>query len=450
MKRLICILLAVMMVIALAACGGDKPDGNKETSGKAVTGTKWAEGATIPELENTNVSWLLSAGYDEHAQYDLEDAPDSFYQAWNAWESTTGTKVDVQVVNWDNFTSHLTTSAASGDMPDIVYGGTTWFPSWPAMQLVQPIDDYFDLTEEKWNMDIMDQLVWQGKHYVAYAQVPEYFYICYNKSKFELAGETTPLEHWKNGTWTWTQFAKTAKNMTNKAANEYGYNGWNLSLNKCIYSVVDIAEDGTLTSKIATPKIKTWFTAIYDLYHAGVARNDNERANFLKTFPSGKDAMIHISQEEYIRMQKMLEITGGDEFEIAPNPIFDLNEETAPKMTSNIYGFSITKQSKNPKGAAALINLYYDIHNNVEKSFGDLGQFGKYLSEEEKAAILEANKAGTELNFTMGFGNVTALWNEYVGNTIYSTTKEGSVSSLLDSFDSVLNAELKEFSGAVK
>ena len=40
MKRLICILLAVMMVIALAACGGDKPDGNKETSGKAVTGTK--------------------------------------------------------------------------------------------------------------------------------------------------------------------------------------------------------------------------------------------------------------------------------------------------------------------------------------------------------------------------------------------------------------------------
>lgn len=443
--------MSIVMIFSLTACGGEGGKGSKK-GGKEipVEGSKWAEGLTVPDLENKEVSWLLSSGYDKHKELDLEDAPDAFYQAWTAWEKTYGVKPDIQVVAWDNFTTHLTTSAASGDMPDIVYGGTTWFPSWPALGLVQPIDEYLDLSDEKWNMDIMDQLKWDGKHYVAYAQVPEYFYICYNKSKFDLAGETTPLEHWKNGTWNWTQFAETAKNMTDASNNEYGYTGWNLSFNKCIYSLVDIAGDGALKSLVATPKIKRWFTEIYNLYHSGSARNDNEKSNFLTTFPAGKDAMIHISQEEYIRMQKMLSVTGGDEFGIAPAPIFDPNEETEPKMSTNIYGFSISAQAKNPEGAAALINLYYEIHNNIEDSFGELGQFGKYLTDDEKEAVKEANKTKPELNFSLGFGDAQDLWNYYCADTIYSTTKEGSVSSLLDSFDSVLNAELKEFSGTIK
>ncbi len=451
MKKIICLVLTFVMVAALTACGGNGGNGgSSKGEGVAVKGSKWAEGLTVPELESKEVSWLLNAGYEDHEQYDLEEAPDAFYQTWKAWEETFGVKVNVEKVAWDNFTTHLTTSAASGEMPDIVYGGTTWFPSWPALGLVQPIDDYFDFSEEKWNMEIMDQLKWDGKHYVAYAQVPENFYICYNKTKFELADETTPLEHWKNGTWNWTQFAKTAKNMTDASSNEYGYTGWNLSFNKCIYSIVDIAEDGALKSLVATPKIKRWFTEIYNLYHAGSARNDNDRANYLTTFPAGKDAMIHISQEEYIRMRKMLEITGGDEFGIAPAPIFDPNEETVSKMSTNIYGFSISAQAKNPKGAAALIDLYYNVHNNIENSFGDLGQFGKYLTDEEKESVREANKTTPELNFVQGFGDAQQLWNLYCNDTIFSSTKEGSVSSLLDSFDSVLNAELKEFSGTIK
>lgn len=452
MKRIICLIMALAMTLSFTACGGNGGNGGGSKDGDeiAVTGSKWAEGLTVPNLENKEVTWMLNAGYDEHKQYDLEDAPDAFYQTWKAWEETFGVKVNVEVVVWDNFTTHLTTSAASGEMPDVVYGGTTWFPSWPALGLVQPIDDYFDFSEDKWNMDIMNQLKWGGKHYVAYAQVPENFYICYNKSKFDLAGEKTPLEHWQDGTWNWTQFAKTAKNMTDTSSNEYGYTGWNLSFNKCIYSIVDIGEDGTLKSLVSTPKIKRWFSSVYDLYHSGAARSDNEKSNFLTTFPAGKDAMIHVSQEEYIRMQKMLAITGGDEFGIAPSPIFDPNEEKTTKMSTNIYGFSISSQAKNPKGAAALINLYYEIHNKIENSFGELGQFGKYLTDEEAAAVKEANKSVPELNFVLGFGNAQQLWNLYCADTIYSSNKEGSVSSLLDSFDSVLNAELKEFSGTIK
>lgn len=450
MNRFLSILLALVMVACLAACGGNSQSGGKGSDGEIeAIGSEYAKDIMLPDLENKEVSWLLSAGYDEHKELDSKESPDGLYQAWKVWEETYGVKVDVQVVAWDNFTSYLSTAAASGEMPDIVYGGTTWFPSWPAKGLVQPLEKYMDFSDDMWNKQIMDQLKWDGKYYVAYAQQPENFYICYNKTKFELSGETTPLEHWKNGTWNWTQFAKTAQNMTDKANNEYGYTGWNLGFSKCIYSIVDIDETGKLSSKLTSSNVKRWFTEVYNLYHSGAARSDNDKGNYLTTFPAGRDAMIHVSPEEYVRMQKMLKVTGGDEFEVAPSPIFDPNGDTVSKTTANIYGYSISSQAKNPKGAATLIELYYKIYNNIQDSFGELGQFGSYLSDDEKQAIKEADKTVTELNFIQGFGNAQALFNTQCGNIIYSSNQEGSVSSMFDSFNSMLNAELEEFSGSI-
>jgi hypothetical protein len=169
----------------------------------------------------------------------------------------------------------------------------------------------------------------------------------------------------------------------------------------------------------------------------------------MSTFFAGQDAMIHVSQEEYIRKQKMLKITGGDEFRIAPNPLIDSNGETQSKMASNIYGYSISSQAKNPEGAAVLIDLYYKIHNKIEDSNGELGSFGVYLNDEEKAAVKQANEAVPELNFTLGISNFNALWQESDCGFITSPSEEGSVSSALDGFDSVLNAELKEVMKAV-
>ncbi len=455
MKKIICLLTVLAMVFSLAACGGsgsgDKNDGPKDGE-IAATGSKWVEGLYVPELENTNIRWLRSSAREYHQSIDTEEIPDAYYQSWLAWEATYGGKVTVEVTGWDDFTTYLTTGAASGDMPDIVYGGTTWFPKWPAAGLVQPLDDYadyIDLSDEMWNKGIMDQLKWGGKNYIAYAQVPELFYICYNQTKFDLAGEKTPLEHWKDGTWTWTQFIKTAKNMTDVKANEYGYTGWNLGVNKSPYSLINIADDGTLTSNVTNTKVKNYFQSLYDFTHSGAQRTDNSSSNYMSTFFAGQDAMIHVSQEEYIRKQKMLKITGGDEFRIAPNPLIDSNNETQSKMSSNIYGYSISSQAKNPEGAAVLINLYYKIHNKIEDSNGELGSFGVYLNDEEKAAVKQANEAVPELNFTIGISNFQALWAQSKCDFITDPAKEGSVSSALDGFDSVLNAELKEVMKAV-
>ncbi len=447
MKKIVSLLIALVMIFSLAACG-DTPTKDKGDKDSAKTGN-WAEGFDFPELEDTDVSWMLSGGLDTFEANNTEDSPNAMYQTLKIWEEHYGKAVNIEVVPWDSFTTYLSTSAASGSTPDVVYGSTTWYPLWPSKGLVQPLDQYLDMTDEKWNTDIMDQLKWKGNYYVAYGQTPEYFYICYNKSKFELAGEKTPLEHWQDGTWTWTQFKKTALSMTDTDSNEYGYAGWNLVVNKSIYPLVSLANDGRLVSQATNSKVKRWFSEINDFIKSGAKRTDNSDSSFLNTFPAGKDAMIHISPEEYISMKNMLEVTGGDEFGIAPNFIFDPNDETEPRMTSNIYGFSISAQSKNPKAAAALIDLYYTVYNNIQKASGDLGLFGKYLTDDEFKAVEQANKSTHQINYIVGIGNAAKLFGEKVGDVVYSTTKEGSVSALLDSYDSVLQAELQEFAGSV-
>ncbi|MBR7133187.1 MAG: extracellular solute-binding protein [Clostridia bacterium] len=450
MKKIISTALALVILLTFAACGDSKPKDNGDKDDKNTTSTvNLAEGFEFPELESAEVSWLLSTTLDTFEANNTEESPNAMYQTLKLWEKHYGTAVNLEVVSWDSFTTYLSTSAASGSTPDVVYGGTTWFPLWPSKGLVQPLDEYLDLTNEKWNSDIMQQLTWKGKHYVAYGQTPEYFYICYNKSKFELAGEKTPLEHWQDGTWTWTQFKQTALNMTDTSANEYGYAGWNFGVNKSIYPLVSLGNDGSLVSQATNSKVKRWFTELNDFIKSGAKRTDNSDSSFLNTFPAGKDAMIHISPEEYIRMQIMLEVTGGDEFGIAPNFVFDPNGETEPRMTSNIYGYSISAQAKNPKAAAAIIDLYYTVYNNIEKNSGELGLFGKYLNEDEFKAITEANKATHQINFIAGLGNAVSLFGESVGKVVYSPTKEGSVSALLDSYDSVLKAELQEFAGSI-
>lgn len=457
MKKVLVSLLILTM--ALAGCGSAGGSSGKSDGGNAkapegtvaAKGSKYAEGLYLPKLENKKVTWLVSTTAETIKGYNTEKSPNESYHAMETWKATYGEEIELKVSPWDDFTSYLSTMAASGNTPDVVYGGTVWFPNWPAKGLVQPLekyDEYLKLSDDIWRNEITDQFKWDGKQYVVYGKNPEWFYICYNKTKFEQAGETTPLEHWKNGKWNWTQFVNTAKNMTDAANNEYGYAGWNLGFNKCIYPIISV-DGNKIVNNVTSQKIVRWFTEINAFHKTGAVRTDNENANFLKRFPAGHDAMISISPEEYIRMRVQLDVTGGDEFELAPFPVFDPNGETQPLTTANIYGHSISANAANPEGAAAFIRLYYDITNNISDSFGDLGLFGTYLSDDEKAAIKEANKAPLTVNYVAGMGNAVKLFNDTARGTIYSATKEGSVASLLDSYKPLLDAEIKNFEGSI-
>lgn len=441
MKRLLPIVLVVFMVLTLLSGCTKDPGGDTTTTTTGSSGSTDTEKVT--PLDDAKVSIILSQGADYFASVDSDDQPNAFHRTFTKWKERYNTDVTVTVVAWDSFTAYLATAAASDQMPDVCYGGPIWFPNWPENNLVQPLDEYLDLSDPMWNKEIMDQLVLDGKHYVAFGQRPEKFYIAYNATKFEQAGETTPLEHFQNGTWTWTQFVKTCKNMTNMAQDEYGFTGWGLSHQTCIYPVTELGTDGKFKAVLNNKNTVRWLTEVSNLYRSGAARTEGA-ANWNSTFPNGKDAMVSVTPEEYIRFKQYLDSVGGDELMIAPHPVFDPTGETQSITTANVYGLSMTSKTKNPKAAAELIRLYYETWNSINDSFGVFGLMENYLSAEEKTALLAVDEIPVRIHFTQGIGNAKALMGAALDD-LNDPNKTTAAQTIIDSALPMLEAEINEF-----
>ena len=441
MKKCIPALLICLLAGLLAGCGTDGP----ASSGMAP-GTDLVSGVEMSALENSKVTILLNVEKDTVAASDTEDEPSAMNRTFQKWEAEYGTAVEVQAVEWDSFTSHLATAAAADQMPDVVYGGPLWFPRWPANNLVQPLDDYsdyIDLNDPMWNREIMDQLMVDGKHYVAFGQRPEKFYIAFNQTKFEQAGETTPLEHFQAGTWNWTQFVKTAQNMTDAANDEFGFNSWNLGYGNCIYPLLTWGDDGKLQVSIRDNNTVRWLTEVSNLYRSGAARVE-DMGNWLQTFPAGKDAMVSCTPEEYVRFRQRINSTGGDQLGIAPMPVFDPTGETESICTANVYGFSIASKAPNPQGAAAFIDLSYKNWNAVIGKMGEFGLMEKYLTEDEREALLAVDDVPVVLDFTNGIGNNKTILEQALDG-INNPNSTKSVQAFVDEAAPLLEAELNEF-----
>jgi len=309
-----------------------------------------------------------------------------------------------------------------------------------------PLDDYIDLNDEIYDKSIMDQLKWDGKYHVAFSGNPEKFFVAYNITKFTVAGEPTPMELWKDGKWNWSQFVKTCKAMTDVKNNDYGFSGWNLNPANCPYPMAGLNAENKVQLNIDNQNFMRWMTEVYNLYQKDkAARCDWDSANFLTTFPSGKDAMIICTPEEYLRIKQRVEITGGDEFGIGPQPVFDPTGEKERIVTANIYGLSISSKSKNPEGAAEFIRLNYQISKNVIKKTGEFGLLEKYITPEEKQMLMDCKKDKVVFDMLSGIGKCKNILQENVSFKMYNEITTQSVKALFDQAKPLLQAEINEF-----
>lgn len=128
----------------------------------------------------------------------------------------------LNVVAESQWTDNLSTAVASGTSPDIIPAENMTFPVWSAKGLVANLDDeqftnYLDLADEElgFNQALMEQYNFQGHPQWAIVEEPQMYYTVYNRTKFEILGEKTPMDYYLDGDkWTWSQFVETAKAMT--------------------------------------------------------------------------------------------------------------------------------------------------------------------------------------------------------------------------------------------
>lgn len=259
MKRIVSMLLAVLLVVGLTACAGKKDNGGNggkdsgveqkyDLKGRVVTIGTWNNEA--PDESSANYQKKLGVWTNIEKAYNckLESLPASDF---NSWCRTITTK-----------------ALANEKIADVFLAPFERIvPQWVNSDLVVPLDDYFDFSEDHWNQVSNDQWVMNGKHYgITDWHISVGYVILFNKRICAENGITEEqLYEWQeNGEWTWEKFRevtmKTTKMNSDGRVKSWGLGSsgaYPVSVEPFIYSngttPVTISEDFKYTYNLDDP-----------------------------------------------------------------------------------------------------------------------------------------------------------------------------------------------------
>lgn len=344
MKRKISV-LSLMLCIALTAslfagCGG------KKTGGKG---------------DGDDISNYKGAKIVMYSASDGDDFMRGFNRAKDMWKEDTGGDVEliVSAGNWDSRFTKLTTLIATGEQVDAYWSYFMDCPSMAIKNIYLPVDKYLEETD---HIDLemsKKAFEFQGK---TYAFATKYNYqtmvIIFNKTLFENNGETTPLEHYKAGNWTWDTFRQTCINMTQDQNNDgitdqYGFGTWlhhlflpTAGLADYIDDDLKLTVDNPLFAKTAQFiqqcgfQDKSFVPGIWDsgdYFLGGNLAMLGERPSYIRTY-----------------MEQGL----ADELDFAPFPQ-DPDNKSDVKYTAWVEGLSILSSTANADAAAKYLKDYW-------------------------------------------------------------------------------------------
>lgn len=482
MKKVLCAIFAFAMVLSLTACtgggNGNGPDpldyvlevpSNYADAEMAAQGTvlaDYSEGIMLPELSNNKVSVMMSIDWSNLQQGNNEEEPYAQYHATLMWRSVyDGGDVEIITITDEQQTDFVATQTASGTAPDIIPANyDLTYPRWNAAGLTASIEDYADYLglyeknpnkpeEDLYNQELMDKYFqWGGESHgaITLAEVNRN-YIIYNKTKFELAGQKTPLEHWQEGNWNWTQFVKTAKAMT--SGTDYGFTGWGLFPYFAPYTMAELnEEDGTVQLNIDDPKYVRYMTEVYNLYQKeNAARRDIALQSWGTLFPMGTDAMVQNTKDGYKRVVEAAKRVDGDTFGIAPVPVFDPTGETESIATATLWAYSISSAAENPIGAATYIRLETLVSRNIQAALEGKNWYDLNLTEDEKAMLEETKDDPVAMEMIRGIGDCyLGIVDAKIVPPMYYEENQNSVQSIFDANKAALEEEFEEFNQTVQ
>lgn len=224
-KRIAAAVLALIMALSVAACGGGESTNNggnvNSTNGDS---TNLIDGAfdskafveSMPaELKGTTIKFLN--WYDPYDFGQEGEVIDAFEKA---------SEIDVEIIEaayGPEYREKLAGLIATGDSPD-VYSMDK--PSTAYMKSLQPITNTgYDFSDSAWNKLVKDTFSVGGVQYAAnlkYTPFARFLVINYNTSVMEDMGFEDPYELYKKGEWTWEKLKEMAKEWVKQGTDYYG------------------------------------------------------------------------------------------------------------------------------------------------------------------------------------------------------------------------------------
>ena len=134
------------------------------------------------------------------------------------WTEQSGVKVDIEVVNWDNYWTLLYAGASGGTMPDVFWMHSNNAQMYMENDMLLDLTDYIAASDKvdlaNYYQGITDLYSLNGRNY-AVAKDHDTIALLYNKAIFDKYGVAYPTDDW-----TWEDYKAAAEAITEASGGE--------------------------------------------------------------------------------------------------------------------------------------------------------------------------------------------------------------------------------------
>ncbi|MEK3724267.1 ABC transporter substrate-binding protein [Paenibacillus sp. FSL H8-0034] len=340
MKKAGSVLVATAMFLSIVA--GCSSGANVKSSSNESSGTM--------DKAKKEVTLKVSIWGDDNRKRVFEDLGKKFTEAHP------NIKVEVMLIPYAEYPKKMSIMVASKTVPDIAWLYDAIIPQLRDSNQLMDLSDLakdsaYDLNDiYPSNMDIYRK---DDKLYgIPFSAGPKILY--YNKKLFKEKGLKTPNELVKEGKWTYDEFLKTAKAITDPSKGVYGVKigdggNWKDALTDTIWSYgADIFNEDASQFLLNSPEGAQVFQMYDDMMFKDLI---HPKPGDQIPFESGKIGMYR-GPFSYSASARKAE---GLEFDIAPMP-------KGPKADAPFYngvsGYSVMKDSENKAEALELLKFF--------------------------------------------------------------------------------------------
>ena len=278
MKRLLAILMSILLVLPLCACGDD--------SGGGASGGLSETERDAKILAEPNEITFLTIGYDG------KDQSSPYYKAIEELKTKYGKTVTlIQAVDGQSPQQKVAAQVVAKDPIDVFYFNDQTFLNMYLMGYMMPVNDYIDLTQPWHQIEVMDEYMkFDGKYYGGRITATPYV-MYYNRDLLINNGYAAdePRDLYNSGEWTWDKFVEIARECKDEEAGVAGfvnmYDEVFEASNAC--RVVEF-EDGKYKLNLRSDATRQVLEMVQDIFNKNKITGDRDYTGGQSDFLMGK------------------------------------------------------------------------------------------------------------------------------------------------------------------
>ena len=359
-KRLVSMILAVLMTSSLVACGS-----NEETNNLTNETTTSESGYSVDEIK-INI-------WDNNQREGLQQIADK-------WTETSGVKVSIEVVDWDNYWTLLEAGASGGVMPDVFWMHSNTAQMYMENDILLDLTSYIEaddtIKKENYYEGVWNLYSSNGKQY-ALPKDHDTIALLYNKAIFDQYNVAHPTDDW-----TWEDMYEAAKSITEGSNGEVYGMAMNTSNNQdgwynLVYSHgAQVITDDHKGTTIASDEGKAGMEMMRKLLTVGAPQTIVAETGTDSLFKSGKTAMI--TQGSWM-INSFYTAENAADYAWAMLPYADVNENATCDKGERYSAYNgdilLTFVINAEKTSVVLSQLAQDVFNKYSKIKGVCANF---------------------------------------------------------------------------